>query len=61
MKEKQIYLSHFSILNANQDGIQKIKSQLYSLTDREIFGLALIAYSGGYPFSISGDIRSVPS
>ena len=23
--------------------------------------LALIAYSGGYPFSISGDIRSVPS
>ena len=21
----------------------------------------LIAYSGGYPFSISGDIRSVPS
>ena len=23
--------------------------------------LTLIAYSGGYPFSISGDIRSVPS
>ena len=22
---------------------------------------ALIAYSGGYPFSISGDIRSLPS
>lgn len=21
----------------------------------------LVAYSGGYPFSISGDIRSVPS
>ena len=23
--------------------------------------LCLVAYSGGYPFSISGDIRSVPS
>ena len=26
-----------------------------------IFAEELIAYSGGYPFSISGDIRSVPS
>ena len=26
------------------------------------FGVGLmLAYSGGYPFSISGDIRSVPS
>ena len=24
-------------------------------------GLTMLAYSGGYPFSISGDIRSVPS
>ena len=27
---------------------------------RELRGI-VIAYSGGYPFSISGDIRSVPS
>ena len=26
-----------------------------------IINAALDAYSGGYPFSISGDIRSVPS
>ena len=27
----------------------------------EGIGVVEIAYSGGYPFSISGDIRSVPS
>ena len=30
----------------------------YEVTLPEIF---TVAYSGGYPFSISGDIRSVPS
>ena len=25
------------------------------------FPVVIVAYSGGYPFSISGDIRSVPS
>ena len=28
--------------------------------DKELIE-AYVAYSGGYPFSISGDIRSVPS
>ena len=27
----------------------------------EILSLGIAAYSGGYPFSISGDIRSLPS
>ena len=26
-----------------------------------VSSMAMSAYSGGYPFSISGDIRSVPS
>lgn len=36
----------------------------YRHTDGELFSTVaktLAAYSGGYPFSISGDIRSVPS
>ena len=28
---------------------------------RKVKYISLVAYSGGYPFSISGDIRSVPS
>ena len=28
---------------------------------KKLFSKSLDAYSGGYPFSISGDIRSVPS
>ena len=29
--------------------------------DPMMIGTLAVAYSGGYPFSISGDIRSVPS
>lgn len=37
---------------------------LHNLTDLNRLlsnNIATAAYSGGYPFSISGDIRSVPS
>lgn len=30
-------------------------------TKQQLICLLSVAYSGGYPFSISGDIRSVPS
>lgn len=42
-----------------------IKSQnmlsVIGLINLQLNTFCLIAYSGGYPFSISGDIRSVPS
>ena len=41
-----------SLCSYNQRFKDKTKQLLYFL---------LIAYSGGYPFSISGDIRSLPS
>ena len=37
------------------------KQQGIIVYDIEVKGLGRGAYSGGYPFSISGDIRSVPS
>ena len=37
------------------------KELLITLLNELLSGEHRIAYSGGYPFSISGDIRSVPS
>lgn len=48
-----------------EDMVRKIDS--YNNRDNEhkvgskLRGKSITAYSGGYPFSISGDIRSVPS
>ena len=40
--------------------IEKISNSVYN--DAVSVNLKMLsAYSGGYPFSISGDIRSVPS
>ena len=44
--------------NINRININPIKSVYYGFNE---LLLNLSAYSGGYPFSISGDIRSVPS
>ena len=45
-------------------GVEKVAFDLMKgLSERgiECHMLCAAAYSGGYPFSISGDIRSVPS
>ena len=43
------------------DKILLRKRALIETVNDELKNIAQIAYSGGYPFSISGDIRSVPS
>ena len=43
-------------LKAGENSYTELKEQITSLEER-----VTTAYSGGYPFSISGDIRSVPS
>ena len=40
--------------------MEKKQLRWYNEAASVIYGV-LYAYSGGYPFSISGDIRSVPS
>lgn len=39
----------------------KMRKRLFIIIAIVLIGFVVIAYSGGYPFSISGDIRSVPS
>ena len=43
----------------NNEIFSIIRLGTYALYEKSIVGVD--AYSGGYPFSISGDIRSVPS
>lgn len=46
------------LLGINVKELAELNDNVYGLrTDLT----ALVAYSGGYPFSISGDIRSLPS
>ena len=52
--EHYLFASHPFHLNDLMDG------KSYSIDMRNVSD-ELYAYSGGYPFSISGDIRSVPS
>ena len=46
-------------MKAIQNCLQKIV--IYKIYSLEKQKMEYNAYSGGYPFSISGDIRSVPS
>ena len=47
-------------LMASVDNPESVKIVGISKPD-SVFGREYVAYSGGYPFSISGDIRSLPS
>ena len=57
----------YKAININKDGKEYTYDISYRLLNSSSFGVAqsrerlIYAYSGGYPFSISGDIRSVPS
>jgi AcrR family transcriptional regulator len=50
----------FMAMNYERVSLQMITKKV-GLTKTGIFNYYPTAYSGGYPFSISGDIRSVPS
>ena len=41
--------------------MEKLKEDYINIDPRLEYMEQIAAYSGGYPFSISGDIRSVPS
>ena len=48
-------------LEGTTDGEGRLKDDFIEIGKEESSRSERVAYSGGYPFSISGDIRSLPS